>query len=106
MEIKANGQLRHHFWGDYAATIALEFANEVEAAFAKAKLVSGWTVAKNSPRALIWHGGGGDFAVCKAELVKLGADENKIASMRFSVDYGEKFDIVMEVDDPKQLKLI
>lgn len=93
MIIVAKGQLRHHFWGDYKATIGLKFHDQVLAAHALPQF-QGFT---QSDAVLVWFGGGDDFARVKALLVSMGADEDKIDSCATSIDYGEPFTVDVDL---------
>ena len=70
--VEAKGRLRHHFWGDYRATIALAFLDAGSAADALIILGKGWKLSEREPKALIWHGGGEDFERVKAQLAGFG----------------------------------
>ena len=104
MLIKANGILRHRFWGEYSAVIGLVFDNSVYAQLALEKLGERWKVGKD-PKNLTWMGNSEELDLVTKILVSFGAEEKKIASIAKSIDYGEPFAIVMEVDDPNQQKL-
>jgi hypothetical protein len=105
----AKGQLRHHFWGDYKATIVLKFHSPVLASAAVAQL-PGFNVHERDTSALVFFGGGEQLKLVEALLVSLGADRKKIRSVRYSIDYGERFEIAVDltprVPQPTQLTLL
>jgi hypothetical protein len=90
--ILANGQLRHHWWGDYSATIGLRFAT---AAFASqaAPLLAPFHVSETVPEALVFHGKGAALKAAERVLRTHGADMKKVGSLRFSIDHGEPFTV-------------
>jgi hypothetical protein len=96
MKAKAKGQLRHRFRGEYSAVIALAFDSDYECKEALKRLGESWKPA-NSPKALVWAGNFDQLETCKALLGSFGADVKKIDSMRKSVDYGEPFEIEVEL---------
>lgn len=105
MEVKANGQLAHHFWGEYFATIALGFANTTEAYLAQKTLGTDWKLGKKSSTALVWHGNREQLNALKKVLGSFGADLKKIDSIAKSIDYGEPFTVTIPVTDPNQMNL-
>lgn len=109
MEIIAKGQLQHHFWGDYSATIVLKFHSAALADKAIGKL-PGFTQHHREPSALTFHGGGSALKQVEALLKGYGADAKKMGSLRYSVDYGEPFEIAVDIapEGPKveQLSLL
>ncbi len=66
-KVRGQGQLQHHFWREYSATIALVFKDAASAKDALTKL-PGFKVSPKEPSALIFHGGGDEFAAAKAAL--------------------------------------
>lgn len=90
--INATGQLRHHFWGEYHATIALRFGSPDHARLALAVL-PGFKPHPKSDTAIYWHGTGDDLKPIEDLLVRYGADRRKIGSLRHSIDVGEPFTI-------------
>lgn len=85
------GQLRHRWWGDYSAVLALDFG-EVSAPVLQeliAQEFPGWQVLA---RGIIGRTvSSAELKAEKAHLARLGADPAKIDSIRFSIDYGEPF---------------
>ena len=98
MDIIAKGQLQHHFWGEYHASIVLAFATEALAEAALPKLAG---FAKHSNPAhwnvLTYHGTGADLKRVEALLVSLGASKKKLTSLAKSIDYGEPFEITVDL---------
>jgi hypothetical protein len=95
MTIIANGRLRHHFWGEYSATIGLHFATADLAAAAAPKLAP-FHVSETVPEALVFHGSGDALKNAEAVLEAHGADMAKVGSLAKSIDFGEPFTV--EVD--------
>ncbi len=104
MIARADGRLRHCFFGEYSAVIALGFDSEAQAAAALPQLGAGWK-AGTKPKALIWRGEREALEICKARLVSFGADGDAIDSIAHSIDYGDRFSVEIEVTDPRQIPL-
>lgn len=108
MKIQGRGQLRHHFWGSYFATISLEFTNprETQIALNSGLLLEDWAVS-NIDNILICTAGDENGSLNKIinNLVSLGAKRKKIASIAHSVDFGDPFKICIETANPDQLDL-
>lgn len=92
--VKARGQLRHCFWGEYAATIALVFESKEDRDAAQKILSTHWEDPDN-PRALTFHGGNPELEEVLKELESFGADRDDITSLKISVDYGLPFDVTI-----------
>lgn len=105
MFVKAQGQLRHRFWGTYSAVIALVFADEHQAKSILSKLGKGWSPDIYYPKVLKWVGNSEELEECKRVLGSLGADVTKIDSLTKSVDYGEPFEIQADIIPPEQMNL-
>lgn len=105
MKVKANGQLRHQFFGTYSAVIALGFDDEYQASKVLPLLGSGWKVG-SKPYILSWHGDADELDTCKEVLGSFGADKSKIDSCAKSIDFGEKFTIEVEIAPQEQLSLL
>jgi len=103
-KVKAKGQLQHHFWGDYHASIVLVF-DDAKAAQDALNVLDGWKAHKKEPRALEWFGKEEAFKLVKAKLVELGADEKKIDSIAKSIDYGEPFTVTISIVPKEQASL-
>lgn len=103
MKITATGQLQHHFWGDYRATICLRFATEALAQQAQARAFPNWVVRGEL---LGFHGGGEALKAEEATLVRHGADRKKLTSLRFSIDRGEPFTVTVDLtSEPTEVQL-
>jgi hypothetical protein len=98
MQLHGKGQLRHHFWSEYFATIAIDFGNSDNAKDALTVLGDGWTLGEKSPHCVVWFGSGKAFDQVKSKLVSFGADDRKIDSVAKSIDFGEKFEVNILVD--------
>ena len=116
----AKGQLAHHFWGTYSASIALAFDSAGEAEAANAVLGSAW---KRGPHAvsLIAHvdkagldaikerfAGAGFYLTvppCGWRHCKGRCRQAPIDSLAHSVDYGPEFALTVYCEDPRQLAL-
>lgn len=97
-KIIAHGRLRHHFWGDYHATIIVKFANADLAARAlELPQFIGWKVHQTEPAALVFHGTGKVLKHVQNVLVSLGASRAKMDSVRYSIDFGEPFTIAVSL---------
>lgn len=122
MSLKVKGFVRHCFFGEYHAVIALEFESP-EAC------VEGMPHLPTKPSRYLTAGGG--YAICEGwrqldcprqqyaminlagpelevmvdRFVELGADRKKILSMAKSIDYGEEFTFEIPVEDPNQMQL-
>jgi len=106
MKAKANGLLRHCFFGTYSAVIALGFETEYEAKTALPQLGEGWKIGEASPKALRWQGDSDALEAVKKVLGKFGADVSKIDSCAKSIDYGENFTVELEIVPETQLSLL
>lgn len=93
--ITAEGQLRHHFWGDYHASIYLHFASDIDAAVALAHALPEWKANPKAPSVIGFHGKGAALESQLAALEALGADMAKVNSVAKSIDVGEPFTITI-----------
>ena len=91
----ARGQLQHHFWGDYSASIGLMFGTASLARQAQASTLTEWKVSTAHPDVLQFHGTGAALKAQENPLVRLGADRKKLTSLAKSIDYGEPFTITL-----------
>jgi hypothetical protein len=104
MTIIGNGQLQHHFWGEYSATIAVKFATSLHAA-AALEVLPGFQIHPTVSSAVIFHGGGAKLKSAEAALKAHKADAKKISSLRFSVDHGEPFTVEIDITPaPKEVQ--
>jgi hypothetical protein len=97
MVIIAKGQLQHHFWGNYVATIALIFASRELAEKAAPHLVPFHLPDNANAPGLVFHGGGAELKAAEATLKAHGANMKKVGSLAKSIDYGEPFTIEVEL---------
>ena len=112
MILIGKGQLRHHFWGDYHATIVVYFDTLTGADIIAAAL-PGFT-RHDAPQgkegvAFRFHGTGDALKAAEQVLVNLGADRKKLTSVARSIDYGEPFTIEVGItpsDNAQQLNLL
>ena len=101
--VKAQGQLRHCFWGTYEATIALWFRDEPSARDAR-KVLGDWNHGENDSATLVWHGKEDDLERTLTRLEKFGASRNDMTSINKSIDFGEPFEVVIPVVPEEQLE--
>lgn len=105
-QVKATGQLRHCFWGTYEASIVLVFADKQSTIDVQKQHFQNWKMSEKSDKAILFHG---KEEGLEAELVKLesfGGDRKKITSCAKSIDYGERFEVIIPVVPNEQLSLI
>lgn len=103
-KVKAAGRLRHQFFGEYSAVVVLGFEDAASARDALRVLGEPWRVGKDA-RALV---GAFDSAALNREKERLGrygAEVDKIDSVRTSIDYGEPFEVEIDVTPAEQLTL-
>lgn len=122
---KADGILKHHFWGEYCADITLLFETDEDAKRALPaitacmepikevhidaqghKVISrGWELGESVTNCIFIQASGDDLENALDVLEKFGADRNKVTSMSKSIDNGELFKITVPhlyLDHPKQ----
>lgn len=109
MKLTAKGQLQHHFWGDYHASVGLAFETPEDAALALPKLwpansPSPWKIGKNA-KIIVAVVNSAQLEELKAHCGTLGADVGKIDSCDHSIDYGDPFTVTVDVEDPRQMAL-
>jgi hypothetical protein len=97
--IRGTGILKHHFHRHYWASIYLGFDSAKDAATAREVLGADlWKIAGDPrSRAIVWSGNSDALACMKLKLAQVGADADKIDSLRTSVDHGEPFTIAIPV---------
>ena len=95
----ARGQLQHHFWGTYAASIVLQFETEYCAGRAQQTVLTMFSPHPSESRALQYHGSGMALRTVEALLKRLGADPAKLGSVARSIDFGEPFTIDVVLSD-------
>jgi hypothetical protein len=103
MKAKASGRLRHCFFGTYSAIIALSFEDAYQAAQALPKLGKDWKVGEKSEKSLVWSGNSKELKAVKEVLGSFGADVEKIDSIKKSIDFGEAFEVAIEIVPEEQL---
>lgn len=102
--IHIEGRLRHHFWGTYAATIALDCGSPRGAEDALQALGPLWK-AGNVEGCIVYHGAGDELEGVLDTLASKGADRKKITSIAKSIDVGEPFEFTLTVVPTEQLVL-
>ena len=125
MAYKADGKLRHRFWGKYSAHIILIFESDREAKKALPALEFtptskiymangdihkslGWIQGKTYPDTLQVEVAGDDLKAVEQKLKEYGADVKKMGSMAKSADWGEPFNVTIphvHVDHPNQVTM-
>jgi len=105
-KVKANGLLRHHFWGEYCATIVLEFDNFLHAKDALRVLGGEWSFHDKVDNVLIFHGKKKELTKVEKTLVKYRADPKKMTSLAKSVDFGEPFTVEIPIVPEEQKELL
>jgi hypothetical protein len=118
--IKATGILRHHFWGDYSAGMALQFSSEQDAADALEVLSSDWKHGQDHRDILVWCGTGRQLEEVKKIFQSRGIltikpcgwshceDQcagQEIDSIRHSIDAGPGFELELRVSNKNQMSL-
>jgi len=101
-KIKGEGLLRHHFWGEYFATVGIVFASAEDAAAARRTLGVPWNIGEKNARVLYTHVASEGLELLKEQLASFGADPRKIDSCAKSIDIGEPWTIVVPVVAPEQ----
>ena len=92
MAYYASGQLQHHWWGEYHATIVLRFQTREHAAAALA-CFDAFKQSTDKPEYLYFHGFGADLHRAESQLRAAGADMRKVGSLKYSIDAGEPFTV-------------
>lgn len=117
--VKATGRLRHHFWGEYHATIVLAFDDEGGATDALRVLGDGWERGKSSRTALVWFGNGEAFERVRLALQTFGfkvppcgrnacreqCERASIDSVAHSIDLGPEFTVEIPTVAHEQVSL-
>jgi len=108
------GQLQHHFWGSYVATICIIFG-DAEVVKEVLPHLPGFEVHPTDPGAAVFRGGGDAFETAKAAITRWrvpmdfpanywGNDES-IDSVAKSVDFGPLFCVEVEFVPNVQMAL-
>lgn len=104
--LKAKGQARHRFWGEYSQVVVLVFADSESASLALPTLHAGFPAwAANDAVSLFAVAAGDDVQKVEDQLVSLGARREAIGSLKYSVDFGEVFEVAIPFEDPRQAEL-
>jgi len=114
MKAKFEGQIRHHFWGEYSCTMVLVFDTRENATDAKAMLKdpskeTSWTAGVN-PKAIVAVLDSKGLEFVKDKFAAWGMPEamvSKVDSVAKSIDRGEPFSGEMEINpsNPNQASL-
>ena len=113
----AKGILKHHFWGDYQATVALEFSSAEMAEAALSTLGEGW---KSKGKYVAWFGGrealdalkarfaGMDLLVtCSDPRCRTKCRDQAIDGVPHSIDFGPAFVVSVPLPTPpEQLSIL
>lgn len=91
--MRAKGQLKHHFWGTYAASVWLVFESATEAAVALAGPFAAWKANPKHPDTIGFHGSDPQLQAQLNILAAHGADLKRVSSLAKSIDYGEPFEV-------------
>lgn len=116
--MKAQGILRHGFFGDYHAAIGLEFADEASARDALCVLGDKWKLREGKP-VLTWGGNRDELEVLKEQFKRFGLRilpcswkhcRDKCASAEIdglphSIDFGPSFELTIDVVPSEQRSL-
>jgi len=104
MIIKGQGILRHRFWGEYSAALAIQWrdSHEASAALASGILGPGWTLGATRADVTVTTVDSAGLDALVDRLVAIGAERSAIASLAHSVDYGDPWDVEADVVDPRQ----
>lgn len=93
--LTASGQARHHWDGTGATTIIVSAENNLTALTEIQRLALPMfeLVTAGERCALRFYGHGRRLQHAMAALVAHGADRKKVLSLRYSIDYGEPFEV-------------
>jgi len=104
--VKGEGQLRHQFFGRYSARIAIGFSDMKSALSAIDFLVGKWEAIENNGRVgIVFEGSDPELKKVLDQLEEFGAPKEKVSSLKYSVDYGEIFEVTIPVTAKEQEKL-
>jgi hypothetical protein len=105
-QVTARGQLRHHFFGTYSATIILCFEDNKSAEDSLKVLGADWKLGEKHKMVLVWTGESEELEKIKDQLESFGAVRDKIDSIKYSIDYGEEFSVKIPVVCQEQISFI
>jgi hypothetical protein len=101
--VKGTGQLQHHFWGTYHASIAIQTANKPSADDAAKALGDGWKAVENGKvTGVIFHGKDPELDAALNKLEEFGVQRKLVTSCAKSIDFGEKFSVTIPVIPAEQ----
>jgi hypothetical protein len=92
--IIGTGRLRHCWFGEYAATIVVQWHTPA-LALQSLEAFPMFEIHAAEPRAIHFHGGGTDLKAAEAALKAHGADMRKVGSLARSIDFGEPFTVTI-----------
>jgi uncharacterized protein YbbC (DUF1343 family) len=85
--------------------LVFDSAQMLDAVLAAGKFKN-WERSEKRPETVLhWFGSSDELDPAVEELVAHGAQKEKIASIAKSIDYGEPFEVELEVNDPRQMDL-
>jgi len=110
--LKGSGILRHHFWGDYHATIGIKLRDAASAEEAARVLGAPW---RASGEVVVWFGNSEALEGAKETLAKHGLEvrcgyshcktkckREPIDSVAHSVDVGPPFEVTIMIEAPRE----
>jgi len=103
--VHAEGRLRHRFWGEYSAVIALKFSSVEAANDALVTLKEPWHIGEKNKDVLVWTGNSDELSALKDKFTAYCNEVEKIDSCKYSVDYGEPFEVDVPVVPREQMGL-
>jgi len=99
------GILAHHFHGNYWASLAIVFDDADSARDAVATLGEPWKQSDRDPTCISCSAQSAELDRVTDMLVAFGAERDKIGSIRFSIDHGEWFGVLVPVRPKEQMEL-
>jgi len=99
------GLLAHHFHAPYWASLAIVFDDAASARDAVRTLGAPWKQSERDPKVIACSVNSEALDALKASLASFGADPDKIDSVRYSVDSGEWFGVLVPVTPAEQAGL-
>lgn len=110
MTFIGHGRLRHCWFGEYAAVIGVKFATPALALVAQRSGLGAFEPFSEDTSVLRFEGKGAALKTAEAQLRAAGADMKKASSLKYSIDYGEPFEVTIRTeavdDDSVQLSLL
>ena len=113
MLVTGYGLVTHHFWGEYQGEVSIHFDSEAIAEAAHRRLHE----MKLDKNYLHWIGSSDKLAELKQKLHTVGIVKvncgwlgcnktHEIDGVPHSIDYGPRWSLTIEVEDPRQAKLL